>query len=384
MTEKIFENVYIFYSAATDITGKKIAETLNCRHTSKKEEIKSPSLVIGWGPKTIADVSFGKDVPCLNHPDKVRQNRNKFNALMAMKNGGVSVAPFIDAKDASRIGKAGCDVCLPVIARRNFHQGGSGFWSCPTMAQVNSALKAESPAQYFQNMIEIAEEFRIHVAFGEVVYAAKKVQRTVDEMEKAYVEDELARQEELAKKNGDTIDEKTAILLIKRQAKKVAENGANQLARSNRLGWKFVHIKSVNKDMETQVTRAVKTLGLDFGAVDCCIDNSGKVFIIEVNTGPGLEGSTFEAYIKAFKKEVEKILKPKTTIEKIVGKIKGVSAPNLEAAVKEAPIKATKKNPVAGLTLLQRLKIKVAIAETADSEDMAQQAIALFEKSVGE
>lgn len=46
-------------------------------------------------------------------------------------------------------------------------------------------------------------------------------------------------------------------------------------------------------------TSAVKALGLDFGAVDIIEDKKGKLYVLEVNTAPGLEGQTIEAYTTA-------------------------------------------------------------------------------------
>jgi D-alanine-D-alanine ligase-like ATP-grasp enzyme len=45
---------------------------------------------------------------------------------------------------------------------------------------------------------------------------------------------------------------------------------------------------------------AVNTLGLDFGAVDLIVAKDGRVYVLEVNTAPGIEGITLEKYVKAF------------------------------------------------------------------------------------
>ena len=57
----------------------------------------------------------------------------------------------------------------------------------------------------------------------------------------------------------------------------------------------------ITPHINSGLEKAVKALGLDFGAVDCCIDVKKKAWVIECNTGPGLEGSSLEAWVKALK-----------------------------------------------------------------------------------
>ena len=66
------------------------------------------------------------------------------------------------------------------------------------------------------------------------------------------------------------------------------------------MGWIFCknnikHIDSVKK----LAIKAVETLGLDFGAVDVLFYNE-KPYILEVNTAPGIEGSTLTNYANTF------------------------------------------------------------------------------------
>lgn len=49
-------------------------------------------------------------------------------------------------------------------------------------------------------------------------------------------------------------------------------------------------------DRDQLAIDAVKALGLDFGAVDIVEDKHGKLFVLEVNTAPGLEGQTIKKY----------------------------------------------------------------------------------------
>lgn len=56
----------------------------------------------------------------------------------------------------------------------------------------------------------------------------------------------------------------------------------------------------VGQSLQSLAIQAVKALGLDFGAVDLMVTNSGNVRVLEVNTAPGIEGETVEKYISAF------------------------------------------------------------------------------------
>lgn len=303
-------NVFLWYSGATDATGKALAEALSI--SCGLERPATADIIIGWGAKTDKDFDFGKTT-MLNSPNQIRRNRNKFESLTTMLLAGVNVAPF--TASIEEIGAAN-KVTLPAVGRTKFHQGGKGFWICPTMTHVKSALN--EGAHYFQRLIEIKDEFRLHTFGDKVIYAVKKVKRTTEEMEDAYIKHEMERQKSLASKAGEALDEKTALMMLKRQAKKFAADGANMLIRSNRMGWKFVRV-DVDKVLEAQAVKALKALKLDFGAIDACVDATGKPWIIEVNTGPGLEESPFAAYVAALKEKITPAIKAKPVVETVVG-----------------------------------------------------------------
>jgi len=295
------KDVYIYYSPATDVTGKKLQEALGIQGGSKKPTGKK--LVIGWGAKTNEATKFPKGIKTLNHPDAIRTNRNKFEAMgvmaTALNVGNSTHVPKYFTADRIKQELGAGNIALPLIGRTKFHQGGKGFWPCPTTAQLDDALTAG--AHHFIQMLPIKEEYRLHVFDGVVVHAVKKVKRSDTEFEKAFIEDELARQKVLAEKNNDPFDEATATLMLRRQAKNATAGGANMLLRSNRLGWKFAIVKKYSKELGEVAAKAVKALGLDFGAVDCCLDSNDVPYVFEVNSGPGLEGTSFTKYVEAFK-----------------------------------------------------------------------------------
>jgi glutathione synthase/RimK-type ligase-like ATP-grasp enzyme len=80
----------------------------------------------------------------------------------------------------------------------------------------------------------------------------------------------------------------------------------NELIRNHGNGWVFGRdgIK-IPRSVIIHSKRAIKTLGLDFGAVDI-IYKDGSCYILEVNTAPGLVGTTLSKYVEAFKKVINK------------------------------------------------------------------------------
>jgi glutathione synthase/RimK-type ligase-like ATP-grasp enzyme len=65
-------------------------------------------------------------------------------------------------------------------------------------------------------------------------------------------------------------------------------------------GWVYARAEiAPSEELLLSSIQAVKLLGLDFGAVDIghrLIDN--KFFVFEINTAPGLEGTTLDKYQK--------------------------------------------------------------------------------------
>lgn len=78
----------------------------------------------------------------------------------------------------------------------------------------------------------------------------------------------------------------------------------NFMIRNHKNGFIFQRndIK-IPADIETQAIKAFKISGLDFGAVDVIWnEHESKAYVLEINTAPGLEGSTLETYTKIFRK----------------------------------------------------------------------------------
>lgn len=332
------DNVYIYYSGATDKTGVLLAEALSIKG-GKSLPGGNQRIVIGWGAKTKDKVNLGKAV-VINHPDIIRTNRNKLTALQLMEKAKVNVAPFIpaDAIVGELAKKKGAKVSLPLIARTNYHQGGANFFTCLTSTHVNEViaiLKNKLKKKgYFQDYIDVKEEFRLHIVDGNIIYAQRKVPRS--NMKEAHVTDQMDKIKRMAEKKGVELDEASLKFAMEYQGGKKA--APDLIIKSNTRGYKFSSIKpaNVNKALTSEAIKAVEAVGLQFGAVDCVVDTDGKPWVIEVNTGPGLEGTSFKSYVAAFSNMINNIVNPpkataakKTEAKKVTSA--GISKPKIDS-----------------------------------------------------
>ena len=284
----------VWYSAATDVTGKALMAALGL--PGSKDRPTGAKSILCWGTKIKKDTTFPAGVKVFNNPNNIRKNRNKLTALESMDGSGCAVADFTG--DFTKAGKG--KFAYPLIARTKYHQGGAGFWLCLNASQTKRA-QAEG-AEYIQAFLDIENEYRLHVVDGKVIYAVKKVARDTDDLDPAFKEYWKGHVQNFAAKKEEELDEKTLDLVISRFSRKMA-TGVDMVVRSNTKGWKFsrVTLDKVPENLANEAIKAVKSLGLDFGAVDCCIDVKKKAWVIECNTGPGLEGSSLEAWVKALK-----------------------------------------------------------------------------------
>jgi len=321
----MLKDVYIYYSGATDKTGNLLAEALGINGGTKSPGTKQ-KIVIGWGAKTKESVNLGSAVT-VNHPDVIRDNRNKLTALQLMSKAGVNIAPFFSAEaiNGELNKKKNSKISLPLIARTNYHQGGANFFTCLTRTHVgevidilNNKLKKKG---YFQDYIDVKEEYRLHVVDGKVIYAQRKVARS--NMKEAHVTDQMDKIKRMAEKKGVTLSDDTLKFAMEYQGGKIAS--PDLIIKSNTRGYKFSNVKldNVNKGLASECIKAVEALGLQFGAVDCVLDVDGSPWVIEVNTGPGLEGTAFKNYVSAFTSMLNNILAPakKAPVSKKTGPV---------------------------------------------------------------
>lgn len=169
---------------------------------------------------------------------------NKTATFEILEKEKLSHVPYTTAKE---VAQAWLQAGKTVFARTAGGQGGKNI----TVVQPDESLpEAELYTQY----VKKKKEFRVHVLNEKVVCIQEK-----------------------RKKNGVT---------------------ANPLIRSHGNGWVFCFKDIVEPDgLRVLGLAAVRSLGLDFGAVDIIWnEHQNKCYVTEVNTAPGLCPTTTEIY----------------------------------------------------------------------------------------
>lgn len=190
----------------------------------------------------------------VNTVQAVRLAGNKLLTFQALKDkDGISIPEFtvdIDvARGWTRDG-IGC-VCRTVLSGHS----GNGIVLAHNETEV---VRAPLYVKYIKKQ----DEYRVHVAFGEVID-------------------------------------------VQHKRKRAGFEGRNAQIRNHQTGWVYCRedIQEPNGLRELAVA-TTSALGLDFGAVDIIYNaKQNKCYCLEVNTAPGIEGTTVTKYTEAFTKQ---------------------------------------------------------------------------------
>ena len=103
---------------------------------------------------------------------------------------------------------------------------------------------------------------------------------------------------------------KGEVLDVQQKKRKHGYTGPNTGIRNYSNGWIYARCDVITPSIVlTAAVEAVNILGLDFGAVDIGYrERDNKAFVFEVNTAPGLVGTTLDNYVEAFNNYLENLL----------------------------------------------------------------------------
>lgn len=219
---------------------------------------RSSHIIVNWGSS-----SFHPRVPrelnVLNHPIKVKHAVNKIHTFQRLQQTlSRNIPEWTTSQDVAHewVVEEGKEVyCRQSVEGH----GGIGIVLATSGEQVR-----ESNARLFTVKVPVDREFRVHIFNGRVIDYSQK------------------------KRVGKKKREENNILL-------------NEDIRNHKNGWIFARAGvSLPEEAKTLVKNAMYELGLFFGAFDIIWTPQEYPVILEVNTAPGIEGSTAEAYAEAF------------------------------------------------------------------------------------
>lgn len=236
-------------SAALDIS--------RIRHSGSKFKPSPTKTILNWGATTDRFPAEYLSCRVINNPTAVTRSVNKLDAFNALQGAGVSIPEFTTSRATALQWLENGHM---VFARTQLRaHSGRGI----VIMDPDHPDTWEVSAPLYVKYCKKKHEYRIHVLNGQVIDSQRKAlrQEFVGQSDVNFKIRNLA--------NG---------FVYVRNDDHVVPNVVNQVA-----------------------IAAVTALGLDFGAADVIYqEQSGRAFALEVNTAPGLVGSTINNYATAF------------------------------------------------------------------------------------
>jgi glutathione synthase/RimK-type ligase-like ATP-grasp enzyme len=228
-------------------SARDLAHGLQCLRVDASKRLRD-SVVINWGRSDL--VVRGRVRRVINKPEAVRRAANKIETFRTLSMAGV---PTVDWTTDRSVAMGWLDNDL--VYCRTIATGSQGV-GIVVVGQDDLTMPY---APLYTKGFNKTHEYRVHVAFGRVIDYSKKKRR----------------------------DGVTGSSYIK--------NSAN--------GWVFCRDGvDLPSEVASASIKAVAALGLDFGALDVLYkERDDKAAILEVNTSPGIEGSTLQRYIETFR-----------------------------------------------------------------------------------
>lgn len=246
--------MFVYPYKAGSNSARDLARALGVKrisHTNSRFRGRPEKVVINWGasgvPEEVAKCTI------INNPDAVSRASDK---LQFFQNAECRKPEwFTHTQVASEFGEEN-GVTIVVRHVLNGHSG--------------EGIELVEPGEYmphaplYTEYVPKKQEYRVHVFRGQVIDVQRKARR-----------------------------------------RDVPDEQVNWKVRNNANGFIFARngdaLGDVPEDVLQQATLAVDSLGLDFGAADVIYnDRLSQAFVLEVNTAPGLEGTTIESYVRAF------------------------------------------------------------------------------------
>jgi glutathione synthase/RimK-type ligase-like ATP-grasp enzyme len=242
---------FVLFSRITHQTGNSLAARLGIRGGETIPAKANIETLIRWGSSALVSNPINRTI---NAREAVELAANKFNAIDRLLAHNIA-APRqmklagLTEQTLQHITTVG--LRLPVLARMFNHTRGKDILLCLQNKDINRAIRWGK--QYVTEYIPTAREYRVHVFKDEIIRVSQKILMSRD----VYVP-------------------------------YLRNDDHNHTFRNPR--------KSLSNEEKLTAIQAVRTLGLDFGAVDLVVADDNKHYVLEVNTGPALIDTGLDVY----------------------------------------------------------------------------------------
>lgn len=231
--------MFLLYHRNSFRTGKVLGRALGI--PCGRELRGQPNVVIRWGNAT--PITTGYEF--VNRSEAISNASDKLRALRFIQEAGIRVPEFSATQP---------DLQTGTWLGRDRH----GFGGRDIVVYSGDGFLLEDRHEWFSKYIENDREYRLHVAFGEIIRTQRKYldhpeQRTSDHV------------------------------------------------KNYRNGYRFRAPRTeLNNSRKAAAIGAVAACGLDFGAVDLIVAPDQREYVLEINTAPKCSPLTARAYINAF------------------------------------------------------------------------------------
>lgn len=239
-------------------SSKNLARALNATrvYPDRNYRTKQDHMIVNWGNSTLPSWYDGENQP-LNHPNDVIKATNKLLTFQAFNRNQVPCPDWTtNIEDAQNWIDQG-----HLVYGRKTLTGHSGQG---IILFQQETVTSELECPLYTKSTKAKYEYRIHIGDG-----------------------------------GET-----AIDMVQKRKRNGIENISNQI-RSYNNGWIFAREECNPPTKVIEAAKAaVKAIGLDFGAVDVGFNvREDKAYVYEVNTAPGLQGTTLTSYVEYFQRK---------------------------------------------------------------------------------
>jgi hypothetical protein len=250
------------YSWNGGASSKELSRALGCKRIKRNASLYIPRrnhVVINWGSSTLPAAFLGGTRSMhsgvhriLNQPNLVATATNKLRFFEFVRDSLVTPMYWTRKAEAQTWLNERRSRRVVVRAVLNGHSG-VGI----TIVQSGQSLP---DAPLYVAYVPKAHEYRVHILLGEVIFVQRKA-----------------------------------------RSREVPDDRVNWQVR-NLAGGFIYQNQGVNPPQTVvDVARACHTrMQLDFGAYDVVTNDSGQAFVLEVNTAPGLAGTTLDKYREGF------------------------------------------------------------------------------------